>query len=354
MRCPRSGCGFDTAAEIEDAADVSNHVKLLEVHCVYAHPGATAHAGGTGQLASRTARIQQPKIIVTDGTVLEEDWEFFLHSWSEYKTLASPGTQAKEILGNVLGEIAAGVFSRLGKAGYEGLTEADLLVHAKKLVVKERNLLVSRLKLATIIQDEDEPVYKFETRLKPIARIGKFQQKCERCDIEVDFTEQMVRDHLIRGLSDLEIKKKVLALEWKQCTLEKVLSLSKQRNLGNGVFQIPKCSVMQTQSQVIRNKMESFQTKISPGRCAGSVVAVSPIPQIVLKRTNRVITAGNLIMCESFANNSRRRIRTKGTQMMERLRLFRSLVCVAQSLQYATARIKPRRLGYQSPHLRGD
>ena len=117
MRCPTSGCGYDTATDIEDATDISNHVKLLEVHCVYAHPGATAHAGGTGQLASRTARIQQPKIIVTDGTVLEEDWEFFLHSWSEYKTLASPGTQAKEILGNVLGEIAAGVFSRLGKAG---------------------------------------------------------------------------------------------------------------------------------------------------------------------------------------------------------------------------------------------
>ena len=232
MKCPKSDCSYDTANEIENAKDISNHVKLLEVHCTYAHPAGVQDGGGTGQVSSRTARIQQPKIIVTDGTVLEEDWEFFLHSWSEYKTLASPGTQVKEILGNVLGEIAAGVFSRLGKAGYASLTEADLLVHAKKLVVKERNLLVNRLKLATIIQDEDEPVYKFETRLKPIARTGKFQQKCEKCNIEVDFTEQMVRDHLIRGLSDLEIKKKVLALEWKQCTLEKVLAFVEAEELG--------------------------------------------------------------------------------------------------------------------------
>ena len=138
MKCSKGGCDYDTSAEIEDAGDVSNHVRLLEVHCTYAHPVGVQNAGGTGQLASRTARIQQPKIVVTDGTVSEEDWEFFLHSWSEYKTLASPGTQAKEILGNVLGEVTAVVFSRLGKAGHEGLTEAVLLVHARKLVVKER------------------------------------------------------------------------------------------------------------------------------------------------------------------------------------------------------------------------
>ena len=200
MRCPTSGCGYDTANDIEDATDISNHVKLLEVHCTYAHPAGLPVASGTGQLAPRTARIQQPKIIVTDGAVLEEDWEFFLHSWSEYKTLASPGTQAKEILGNVLGEIAAGVFSRLGKAGYEGLTEDDLLVHAKKLVVKERNLLVNRLKLATIIQDEDEPVYKFETRLKPIARTGKFQQKCEQDRYRPGVAELVLGIAVLRSL----------------------------------------------------------------------------------------------------------------------------------------------------------
>lgn len=120
----------------------------------------------------------------------------------------------------------------MGKTGYNNLREDELLVHAKKLVVKERNLLVNRPKLATIVQDEDEPFYKFETRLKPIARTGKFHQKCVKCNVEVDFTEQMVRDHLIRGLADLEIKKKVLALELKECTLEKVLYFVETEELG--------------------------------------------------------------------------------------------------------------------------
>ena len=74
----------------------------------------------------------------------------------------------------------------MGKTGYNTLREDELLVHAK----------------------------------------------CVKCNVEVDFTEQMVRDHLIRGLADLEIKKKVLALEWKECTLEKVLSFVEAEELG--------------------------------------------------------------------------------------------------------------------------
>ena len=86
---------YDSSTEIADAGDISNHVKLLEVHCTFAHAIGVQNASGTGQFPSRTARIQQPKVVLTDGTVREEDWEFFLHSWSEYKTLASLGSQLR-------------------------------------------------------------------------------------------------------------------------------------------------------------------------------------------------------------------------------------------------------------------
>ena len=182
MRCPNSACEYVTTDDVDDTGTIGDHLKMLELHCSYAHAVPTPAASND---ASRTARIQQPKVILIDGAVEAEDWEFFLHSWSEYKTLATPGIRVKEILGNVLGEIAAGVFNRLGKAGYEALTEEELLQHAKKLVVKERNCLINRLKLSTMTQDEDEPVHKFETRLKPVARTGLFKEKCSKCNVEV-------------------------------------------------------------------------------------------------------------------------------------------------------------------------
>ena len=101
----------------------------------------------------------------------------------------------------VLGELAGRVFNRMGKATYDGLTEQQLLGEAAKLAVKRRNKLVYRLKLAQMVQAEEESVTAFETRLKP-------QVKCDSrdCGAEVDYTTEVVLDNLIRGLADEEIK----------------------------------------------------------------------------------------------------------------------------------------------------
>ena len=74
-----------------------------------------------------------------------------------------------------------------------------------------------------MVQGGDETITSYETRLKPIARTGKFKEQCSSCSQEVDFTEQMVLDHLIRGLADEAIQIKVLAMNDKDITLTKVI-----------------------------------------------------------------------------------------------------------------------------------
>ena len=106
----------------------------------------------------------------------------------------------------------------------------------------------------------------------------------------------MVRDHLIRGLSDLEIKKKVLALEWKQCTLEKVLSFVEAEELGKRSISDTKLlgdanAISGYKKQKGAMSDQSKSKKIC-WKCSGS----SPLQQSVLRGTNHVITVGNLIM----------------------------------------------------------
>ena len=50
-----------------------------------------------------------------------------------------------------------------------------LLKETRQLVVKTRNKLVQRLKLATMVQGGYEHITSFETRLKPLTRTGRFQ-----------------------------------------------------------------------------------------------------------------------------------------------------------------------------------
>ena len=85
-------------------------------------------------------------------------------------------------------------------------------------------------------QGLDEPTIGFESRLQPTARTGRFKKKgkCNiaNCpgEIEVDYTEEMVLDNFVRGLTDEEIKSKVCALQEEDCTPEKVLIFWKPRN----------------------------------------------------------------------------------------------------------------------------
>ena len=116
-----------------------------------------------------------------DGYINEEAWEYFVNSWQGYKTLANPGTSAREILGASLGEVDNMVFARVGAKAYNEMTEVKLLEEAKKMVLKKRNKFVNRLKLNSLVQGGDEAITSFETRLKPLVRTGKFKEKCESC-----------------------------------------------------------------------------------------------------------------------------------------------------------------------------
>ena len=66
----------------------------------------------------------------------------------------------------------------LGDEKYKELTEDELLKKVRQLVVKTRNKLVHRLKLGTMVQGGDEPITSFLTRLKLVARTGRFQVEC--------------------------------------------------------------------------------------------------------------------------------------------------------------------------------
>ena len=236
MRCLKEGCPFDTDEQIDASSSQADKLAVLRLHVDTNHLN-----GGQEQVAVSAGsqvhaeRMQKPKLVTSDGMVAEEDWEFFVHSWKQYKALAkvAPDT-APAHLSMVLGEVSGRVFNRVGKVAFEALTEAQLLDEAAKLAVKKRNKLVNRIKLSKMAQDEDESVTAFETRLKPVARTGKYRVKCKApgCGEECDYTAEVVLDNLIRGLADEEIQRKVLALPDEDCTLTKVVKFVEAEEMG--------------------------------------------------------------------------------------------------------------------------
>ena len=73
--------------------------------------------------------------------------------------------------------------------------------------------MVNRLKLHKMAQGPDQPVQQYVASLKQIARTCRYSVQCSRqgCNTNIDYSNEMVLDQLVRGLNDDDIQKKVLS-----------------------------------------------------------------------------------------------------------------------------------------------
>ena len=76
----------------------------------------------------------------------KEEWEFFLHKWATYKTQANLKV-SESCLGEEITEI---LFGKLSQAGWELLTEQNLLNTVKDVFIKRLNRIINRLKLRSL------------------------------------------------------------------------------------------------------------------------------------------------------------------------------------------------------------
>ena len=78
--------------------------------------------------------------------------------------------------------------------------------------------MVARVTLHCIRQDRDEPVRSFCARLRGQAGVFKFLIKCPTCNTNVNYTDTIIRDVLLRGISDPEIQSNFISSRTKTRT----------------------------------------------------------------------------------------------------------------------------------------
>ena len=95
MECPKPdcNCGDDGAKYKTPEMETKNALKILEMHVQANH--VVQVPVGNGQQQVRPEKVQRPKLVVKDGFVTDEAFDYFEHAWREYKTLASVNTAVK-------------------------------------------------------------------------------------------------------------------------------------------------------------------------------------------------------------------------------------------------------------------
>ena len=84
-------------------------------------------------------------------------------------------------------------------------TTDEVMAVIKKLAVRDENTMVARVQLHNMRQDRDETIRSFGARLRRQAGICKFLVTCPGCNMEVNYTENVLRNVVTRGLADDEI-----------------------------------------------------------------------------------------------------------------------------------------------------
>ena len=105
-------------------------------------------------------------------------------------------------------------------------TEEEVLAAIKILAVREENAMVARVTLHEMRQDRDKPII-------DQAGVCKYPLNFD-CDREISYSEHILRDVVVRGLVDSEVRFDLLSDTNQNMTLEEVLQFVEKREAGEG------------------------------------------------------------------------------------------------------------------------
>lgn len=216
-KCPYPECQWSSQEE-----DHALLVALLQMHERAIHP--VPPAGATVE------KIKRPSI-TAGGTT--EEWSYFLQRWETYKAathVTGPDAvyQLLDCCEEQLRRDLARLFGDLSSTA-----EHTVLARIKDLAVRAENVLVAREELHNCRQDRDEPVRSFCARLKGIALTCQYTTECSCAPPStVDYSDEMIRDALIRGVYDSEIKLSLLSEKDANTKLEDIVRFIESREGG--------------------------------------------------------------------------------------------------------------------------
>lgn len=220
--CPIEGC--DYVATHTEAAVVA---AMLSIH-------ATVHAAVPRE-PSTNAKVEKLKRPTIGLAGTREAWSYFLTRWGEYKvgTKLSGSDVVTQLLECCEEELRKDLTRAAGRSLADS-SEEDVLAAMKALAVRAENTMVARVALSNMRQGHEEPIRSFHARIKGQADTCKYEMKCTKagCDQVNDFTEEILRDVIARGIADQEIQLDLLGEKNQDISLKDMIEYIEAKESG--------------------------------------------------------------------------------------------------------------------------
>ena len=221
LQCVYENCTYKTDNLSEAfAAAVLEQLKMHERAKHAAAPDTKPHK----------LKIDPPKL---DVGATPEEWQSFKRQWAMYKSgTLLPAGQVSTALFYCCSEGLRLDIMRDLQDDVAAMAEADLLAHLKRLAVKEESILVQRIRLGRMQQSPGMGIRTFLANLRGQAALCVYEGKCTKCQQTYDFSNEIIKDTLIRGISDPEILADLLGDSKPDRTLDEVVQFISQKEQG--------------------------------------------------------------------------------------------------------------------------
>ena len=222
IACPIPNCTYATYD-----VDAIIAVALLNTHAIIHAPTPSTNAA-----AAKVERVKRPTVTSAGSS---EEWDYFLVRWRDYveATKVTGKDRTIQLLECCDDQLRKDVTRSIGMG--RTLTdrpEEEILTLVRRLAVREENTMVARVALHNMRQDRDETVHSFSARIRGQAGVCKFFLPCPDCSQTVHYTEEVLRDVVIRGLEDPEIQPDLLGDKNQDMTFEEVLRFIEAKDAG--------------------------------------------------------------------------------------------------------------------------
>ena len=214
LECPAAACmgGVEEARFVTvESADVATMMELLKLHTAICPAYLTALPG---VVTVKAPSLDRP---VVEAGISEEEWNVFEQKWGLFKGGARlAGAQIAPQLYNCCEpSLQSSLLKENDK--FAQMTERDALTAIKNLAVVPVAICVRRASLLAMTQDSGESAREYYARIKGRADTCSYKSKCT-CSLEVDFTEIIIKDVFVSGISDNEIRENVLGWTELDCS----------------------------------------------------------------------------------------------------------------------------------------
>ena len=239
VECPAPNCTYATPDLPAEAI-----APLLNLHAL-THSSPQIHA-------SRGPRLNRPTI---DVGVDEETWNAFVRRWETFKlgsdiSDAAAPTQLFQCTSDALGDLLLKSDPKLTTRPMK-----DVLKAMRSLAVIPIARGVTRAELLKMNQSNDEPIRTFSARVRGKAETCGFITSvvcsCGK-SIQADYTEEVIKDVILAGICDLDIRRDALSMpEIQEKATNDVVSIIESREMARNAtpFQASSVSAMSSYKQ---------------------------------------------------------------------------------------------------------